>query len=202
MEAGGLSSVIECGQALEHHGQRDDARRLYEQALNEGTATTAAEAAQLLRLVARTYLHDANYAATVDCATAALAIADLTSDDGARGHAINILAIVEWKQGNLDAAEQLYLLARQSADRSGESRVTNGRFRGGWITRHYGKPEVGVHAVQMELAMRGYLQEPEGSLNKNNWPAPLDDVRAARLRVALRDILSACAAFARPARSP
>lgn len=85
-------------------------------------------------------------------------------------------------------------------DRSGESRVTNGRFRGGWITRHYGKPDAGVHAVQMELAMRGYLQEPE-IVNKNNWPAALDDVRAARLRVTLRDVLAACIAFARPARS-
>lgn len=83
------------------------------------------------------------------------------------------------------------------------SRVTNGRFRGGWITRHYGKPEAGVHALQMELAMRGYLQEPVGPPNKTNWPAPLDDVLAARLRVALRDVLDACIAFARPAgRSP
>ena len=86
-------------------------------------------------------------------------------------------------------------------DRSGETRVTNGRFRGGWITRHYGNPETGIHAVQMELAMRGYLTEPEGALNKHNWPAPLDDIRAARLRVALRDILTACITFARPARS-
>jgi N-formylglutamate deformylase len=86
-------------------------------------------------------------------------------------------------------------------DRSGASRVTNGRFRGGWITRHYGKPEVGIHALQMELSMRGYLQEPAGGLNKNNWPTPLDDVLAARLRVTLRDVLDACAAFARPSRS-
>ena len=86
-------------------------------------------------------------------------------------------------------------------DRAGPSRVTNGRFRGGWITRHYGKPGAGIHAVQMELSMRGYLQEPDGGLNKNNWPAPLDDIRAARLRVALRDVLDACIAFARPTRS-
>ncbi|HET7186509.1 MAG TPA: HD domain-containing phosphohydrolase [Gemmatimonadaceae bacterium] len=123
MEAGGLSSVIECGQALEHHGQRDDARRLYEQALSHGTASTASEAAQLLRLVARTYLHDANYVATVDCATAALAVADQARNEAARGHAINILAIVEWKQGNMDEAERLYLLARESAHRSGEERL-------------------------------------------------------------------------------
>ena len=123
MEAGGVASVVECGQALEHHGQRDDARRLYEQALSHGTASTAAEAAQLLRLVARTYLHDANYLATVDCATAALAVADQARDEAARGHAINLLAIVEGKQGNMDAAERLDLQARESAHRSGEERL-------------------------------------------------------------------------------
>ncbi|HEU4779317.1 MAG TPA: N-formylglutamate deformylase [Steroidobacteraceae bacterium] len=74
--------------------------------------------------------------------------------------------------------------------------VTNGRFRGGWITRHYGKPENGIHTVQMELAMRGYLHEPTEALNETNWPAPLEDAHAATLRVALRDILDTCAAFA------
>ncbi len=80
-------------------------------------------------------------------------------------------------------------------DATGFSRVSNGRFRGGWITRHYGKPDKGVHAVQMELAMSGYLSEPE-VFDEEHWPAPLDDTRAARLRVALRDILAACAKFA------
>ncbi len=86
-------------------------------------------------------------------------------------------------------------------DASGYSRVTNGRFRGGWITRRCGNPAVGIHSVQMELAMRGYLQEPEGPLNKNNWPAPLEDILAARLRVALRDVLDACIAFANARRT-
>ena len=80
-------------------------------------------------------------------------------------------------------------------DASGMSRVTNGRFRGGWITRHYGNPRSGIHAIQMELAMRGYLHEPE-VFAEDNWPAPLDDGHAARLRVALRDILDVCIAFA------
>lgn len=82
------------------------------------------------------------------------------------------------------------------ADASGFSRVTNGRFRGGWITRHFGNPTAGIHAVQMELAMRGYLVEPEAPLNRENWPAPLYDALAARLRVALRDMLDACIEFA------
>ena len=74
--------------------------------------------------------------------------------------------------------------------------VTNGRFRGGWITRHYGKPGNGVHAIQMELAMRGYLHEPSDAINEHNWPASLEDTHAATLRVALRDILDACMRFA------
>jgi N-formylglutamate deformylase len=80
-------------------------------------------------------------------------------------------------------------------DGSKLSRVTNGRFRGGWITRHYGQPQNGIHAVQMELAMRGYLEEPH-HVSARNWPAELDDTRAAVLRVSLRDILDACIAFA------
>lgn len=36
-------------------------------------------------------------------------------------------------------------------------KVLNGRFKGGWTTRHYGRPEQGVHAIQMEIAQRAYL---------------------------------------------
>ncbi len=39
----------------------------------------------------------------------------------------------------------------------GYSSVVNGRFRGGWTTRHYGRPEIGVHAIQMELAQATHL---------------------------------------------
>lgn len=74
-------------------------------------------------------------------------------------------------------------------------RVTNGRFRGGWITRHYGQPANGIHAIQMELAMRGYLHEP-AHFTEKHWPAPLDDAHAAILRVALRDCFAECLRFA------
>jgi N-formylglutamate deformylase len=39
------------------------------------------------------------------------------------------------------------------------SHVTNQRFKGGYITRAYGKPSEGVHAVQLELSQRNYMQE-------------------------------------------
>ena len=35
----------------------------------------------------------------------------------------------------------------------------NGRFKGGYITRHYGDPANAVHAVQMELSQRTYMDE-------------------------------------------
>lgn len=42
--------------------------------------------------------------------------------------------------------------------RSSLSHVSNGRFKGGWITRHYGEPANGVHAIQMELGLDRYLE--------------------------------------------
>lgn len=41
----------------------------------------------------------------------------------------------------------------------GYSHVVNGRFKGGYITRQYGQPDKGVHAVQLELAQRTYMDE-------------------------------------------
>jgi putative nucleotidyltransferase with HDIG domain len=119
----GINAVVERGQTLERSGQRESARQLYEAALHDGTAVTSANAAQLLRLVARTYMQDANFSAAIDCADAALSVAELSGDEGARGHAINILAVIEWKKGNLDGAHQLYLSARESAHRSGDARL-------------------------------------------------------------------------------
>jgi formiminoglutamase len=77
------------------------------------------------------------------------------------------------------------------------TRVTNGRFRGGYTTRHYGDPARGVHAVQLELAMRGYMQEPQ-SPSPDNWPPPYDPARAAPLREILQRILETCLTFASP----
>ena len=42
--------------------------------------------------------------------------------------------------------------------------VLNGRFKGGWTTRHYGKPERGIHAIQMELAQSTYLSHASRAL--------------------------------------
>ncbi|WP_294607368.1 N-formylglutamate deformylase [uncultured Roseovarius sp.] len=59
--------------------------------------------------------------------------------------------------------------------------VLNGRFKGGWTTRHYGQPAQGVHAIQMELAQSTYMAESP--------PWDFAEDRAARLRPHLTTIL-------------
>ena len=60
--------------------------------------------------------------------------------------------------------------------------VINGRFKGGYITRHYGQPAHGVDAVQLELAQRSYMDE-DGCV----W----DGARALPLQALLRQLLQA-----------
>jgi N-formylglutamate deformylase len=76
------------------------------------------------------------------------------------------------------------------------SQVTNGRFRGGYITRNHGQPKAGVHAIQMEIAMRSYVSEPVGPLNHADWPPEYDQSAAGPLRSTLFRVLEACLAFA------
>ncbi len=59
--------------------------------------------------------------------------------------------------------------------------AVNGRFKGGYITRRYGKPASGVHAVQMELVQSNYMDEG----------APFNYLgdRAERVQQVLRGVL-------------
>ncbi len=79
----------------------------------------------------------------------------------------------------------------------GRSSILNGRFRGGWTTRHYAHPQDGVHAIQMEIAMRAYLREPDGAPDESNWPPAWDLAFAAPLRDQLARILAAALDFAK-----
>lgn len=64
----------------------------------------------------------------------------------------------------------------------GYTSVLNGRFRGGWTTRHYGRPETGVHAIQMELTQATHLKS-------ETLPFDYDAEKAAGLRKVLQQIL-------------
>lgn len=92
-------------------------------------------------------------------------------------------------------APKLEAAIAQVCAASGESHVVNGRFKGGWTTRHYGDPAGGVHAIQMELAMRAYLAEPANP-TPDTWPPRPDPRRLATLQPVLARVLDACLAFA------
>lgn len=70
------------------------------------------------------------------------------------------------------------------------SHTANGRFKGGYITRHHGRPDQHIHAVQMELALRAYMLEAP--------PWTYDAAKAADTASTLHAALKAmCAAGAR-----
>jgi formiminoglutamase len=72
---------------------------------------------------------------------------------------------------------------------SGFTHIVNGRFKGGWTTRHYGCPDQGWHAIQMEIAQSAYLDAEAP-------PWTLSEEKAARLRPVLRGMLHALADLA------
>ena len=90
--------------------------------------------------------------------------------------------------GNFDGRSCDFRIARElqaiASARTYEA-VLNGRFKGGYITRHYGDPGSGVQAMQLELAQRAYMDEATREF---------DHALADRLRETLRALL---AAFAR-----
>ncbi|MFM8863920.1 MAG: N-formylglutamate deformylase [Limnohabitans sp.] len=70
---------------------------------------------------------------------------------------------------------------------SGYSAVLNGRFKGGHITRQYGHPDQGIHAVQLEMAQVTYMDETP--------PFEYRPMRAARVQPVLRQLLEAMLAY-------
>ena len=86
------------------------------------------------------------------------------------------------------------LLMGALARRKQFTSILNGRFKGGYITRRYGRPADGVHAMQLEIAEAIYMDESP--------PFTFREERAAKVRPILRDLLEtalgwACAAVNR-----
>ncbi len=81
------------------------------------------------------------------------------------------------------------LAVEECAKATGYTSVLNGRFQGGWTTRHYGKPAQGVHAIQMELAQSTHL-------TREAPPFAYDPAKAEALRGTLRVLLEGLIALA------
>ena len=86
----------------------------------------------------------------------------------------------------LTCAPEIEKAVHEIAGTSPFTTVLNGRFRGGWTTRHYGKPGKGVHAIQMEIAQSAYLESEAP-------PWTYSEAKAAHLRRTLKHILEAIA---------
>lgn len=82
-------------------------------------------------------------------------------------------------------AEALLTIARSSPQYTA---VLNGRFKGGYITRQYGQPVQGVHAIQLEMAQSSYMQE--------HMPFDYLPDLAARVQPILRRMIEYARAFA------
>ena len=80
-------------------------------------------------------------------------------------------------------------LAAVLATQGRYTHVVDGRFKGGYITRRYGRPAEGVQAVQLEMCWRCYMPEAP--------PYAYDAQRAAGVQPLLRDLLAAMLAPSR-----
>jgi N-formylglutamate deformylase len=69
------------------------------------------------------------------------------------------------------------------------STVLNGRFKGGYITRHYGQPANGIHAIQLEMCQHLYMQEVA--------PYAYDAQVAARIQPLLKKMVASSLAACR-----
>ena len=92
--------------------------------------------------------------------------------------------------GTTCAVEMAEAVAARCRAATGFGWVLNGRFTGGWTTRHYGRPKDGVHAIQMEIAQRAYLAT-------ETPPFAYAPTRAAPLRAVLAEILATLETLAR-----
>jgi N-formylglutamate deformylase len=84
-------------------------------------------------------------------------------------------------------APEMAEAALKAATGSEFSSVLNGRFVGGYITRHYGQPQNHIHAMQMELTWINYMDE--------NYPYNYDEKKATQLQGTLGNVLQSLLAW-------
>jgi len=95
--------------------------------------------------------------------------------------------------GTADGASAHASIAQATVDAAarhgGLTHVLNGRFKGGYITRHYGDPGKHVHAVQLEMCQGVYMSE--------RAPYAYDEARAPAIQPVLRDMVESALAACR-----
>lgn len=102
------------------------------------------------------------------------------------------LGTVDGRSCDPDLRRQLQQQLAAQCALSGHSQVIDGRFKGGFITRHYGRPADGRHAVQMEMGWHCYMTPPHD----------YDDLRAAQVQPVLLELLRLLTDWEPPVRQP
>ena len=85
--------------------------------------------------------------------------------------------------GKTCASEIERIISRKLTSQNDFTAVINERFIGGYITRNYGQPKNNIHALQMELAQKNYMDETH--------PYAYQPERAKELQVILKDVIEA-----------
>lgn len=68
------------------------------------------------------------------------------------------------------------------------TQVLNGRFKGGYITRHFGQPSDGIHAIQLELSQATYINDELAKQSEYQ----LDKQKQPLITQQLKDVIEAC----------
>ncbi|HEX2117163.1 MAG TPA: N-formylglutamate deformylase [Alphaproteobacteria bacterium] len=92
-------------------------------------------------------------------------------------------------KGTSAAPDLIEAVARMLKTTNAFSSVVDGRFTGGYITRRFGQPRSGVHALQLELGQACYMDESP--------PYRFDAQRAAPLKALLEKTIEVVVAWAR-----
>jgi N-formylglutamate deformylase len=82
--------------------------------------------------------------------------------------------------GGRSCAQKIAQAVVSRAESGEYETVLNARFQGGYITRHYGQPDRQIHAIQLEIAQRAYMDETS---------LQLEESRLSRLRDSLKSML-------------
>jgi len=85
---------------------------------------------------------------------------------------------------DISLQEALAATMRESIHAKAYSHVFNGRFKGGYITRHYGVPNMNIHAVQLEMSQCIYMEESP--------PYKYDAELSMKVKPLLADLLKTC----------
>lgn len=90
---------------------------------------------------------------------------------------------------NISLQNALAATMHESIHAENYSHVFNGRFKGGYITRHYGVPNMNIHALQLEMSQCIYMEE--------NPPYKYDSEIAMKVKPLLTDLLKTCLNWAK-----